>query len=166
MEFFGPSFLFANIAGLVLFGLGLAARLGYLKRMFIREKKTGVYSRNTGYALMPAGLFLLSFYPLSLWKGDKPTEDLAVQVILGVLFVLPLVALVWQPPWLKPVWLQWLEATYSDTVVEKMFKEARRIGPRQWEAQVKTQADLERWAHSLARKNKVVRRKISNDKER
>ena len=65
-------------------------------------------------------------------------------VILIVLFLLPLVALVWRPHWLKPAWLQWLEATCSDRVVEKMFKEARRMGPREWEVQVKTQADLER----------------------
>ena len=64
MGFFGSSFIFANIIGLALFGLGLAARLGYLKRMFIREKATGAYSRNTAYALMPAGLFLLSFYQM------------------------------------------------------------------------------------------------------
>lgn len=157
MGFFGSSFLWANIAGLVLFGLGLAARLGYLKRMFIQKKRTGSYSRNTGYALMPAGLFLLSFYPLFLWKGDQPTGDLSVQLILAILFILPLVVLVWQPRWLKPAWLQWLEATYSGPVIEKMFTEARKMGPRQWEAQVKTQADLQWWAERTAQKKKWKR---------
>lgn len=153
MGFFGPSFIFANIAGLVLFGLGLAARLGYLKRMFIQERTTGPYSRNTPYALMPAGLFLLSFYPIFLWKGDRPTEDPSSLVVLAVLFVLPLAALVWQPRWLKPAWLQWLEANYGP-VLEKMFKEARQMGSRRWEAQVKTQAGLEQWVERIARKNK------------
>jgi hypothetical protein len=153
MEFFESSFLFTNIVGLALFGLGLAARLGYLKRMFIQEKMTGVYSRNTAYALMPAGLFLLSFYPIFLWKGDKPLEDTSSLVVLIVLFVLPLLTLVWQPVWLKPAWLQWLEANYKP-VLEKMFKAARKMGVSQWEAQVKTQAGLEQWADDLARKHK------------
>ncbi len=153
MGFFGPSFLFANIVGLVLFGLGLAARLGYLKRMFIQKKKTGVYSRNIVYALMPAGLFLLSFYPIFVWKGDKPLDDKSALAVLAVLFVLPLVTLVWQPVWLKPAWLQWLEANYKP-VLEKMFKAARQMGVPQWEAQVETQAGLEQWADSVARKNK------------
>jgi len=156
MGFFGSSFLFANIVGLVLFGLGLAARLGYLKRMFIRERATGAYSRNTAYALMPAGLFLLSFYPIFLWKGDRPLDDKSSLFVLAVLFVLPLMTLVWQPVWLKPAWLQWLEANYKP-VLEKMFKKARQMGPSQWEAQVKTQADLEQWADNIARKNKWKR---------
>lgn len=48
MGFFGPPFLFANIAGLVLFGLGLAARLGYLKRMFIQDALTGKITHLNG----------------------------------------------------------------------------------------------------------------------
>ena len=154
MEAFA-SFSCANIVGLGLFGLGLAARLGYFKRMFILEKKTGVYSRNMPYALMPAGLFLLSLYPISLWRGDKPlADDLLSLLVLAVLFLLPPVALMWQPTWLKPAWLQWLEANYGQPMVDKMFKEARRIGAAEWEAQVKTQADLERWADRTARKYK------------
>ncbi len=153
MGFFGSSFLFANMVGLVLFGLGLAARLGYLKRMFIREKTTGAYSRNTAYTLMPAGLFLLSFYPISLWTGDGPMGDPLALAILAVLFALPLVTLVWQPTWLKPAWLQWLEANYGP-MLEKMFKAARQMGIPQWEDQVKTQAGLEQWANAVVQKKK------------
>lgn len=153
MEILGSSFLFSTIAGLTLFGLGLAVRLGYLKRMFIQKKKTGFYSRNTGYALMPAGLFLLSFYPIFLWKGKQATEALPSLIIIVTLFVLPLIAIIWQPRWLKPAWLQWLDDNYGH-VLEKMFKAARQMGPRRWEAQVSTQAGLEWWAESVARKYK------------
>lgn len=153
MDFFQSSFLLSTVIGLLLFGVGLLARLGYLKRMFIQKKATGVYSRNTGYALMPAGLFLLSFYPIFLWKGERATKDLASLIIIVTLFVLPLVCLVWQPRWLKPAWLQWLEDNYGPGL-EKMFAAARKMGPGQWEAQVKTQDDLERWADSVARQYK------------
>jgi hypothetical protein len=97
MDFFQSSYLLPTVTGLLLFGVGLLARLGYLKRMFIQKKVTGIFSRNTPYALMPAGLFLLSFYPISLWKGERPTEDLDALIILVILFVLPLVFLIWQP---------------------------------------------------------------------
>jgi|GEM_PF-1274989 len=157
MGLLGSSFLFTNIVGLVLLGLGLATRLGYLKRMFIQKKATGVYSRNTVYALIPAGLFLLSFYPVFLWKGNRPLDHISSSVVLVVLFALPLVALVWQPVWLKPAWLQWLEANYKPPVLERMFKAAHRMGVPQWETQVKTQAGLEQWADGLARKHKWKR---------
>jgi len=121
--------------------------------MFIQKRVTGVYSRNTGYALIPAGLFLLSFYPMFLWKGERATEDLSSLIIIVALFVLPLICLIWQPRWLKPAWLQWLEDHYGSRL-EKMFQAARKMGPREWEAQVRTQADLEQWAERVARKYK------------
>jgi hypothetical protein len=149
MDFFQSSYLLPTLTGLLLFGVGLLARLGYLKRMFIQKKVTGIFSRNTPYALMPAGLFLLSFYPISLWKGERPTEDLDALIILVVLFVSPLVFLIWQPRWLKPAWLQWLEENHGSRL-EKIFAAARKIGPREWEAQVKTQDDLQRWVNRIA----------------
>jgi len=66
--------------------------------------------------------------------------------------VLVVVSLIWQPRWLKPFWLRWLEDNYGH-VLEEMFEEARQMGVRNWEAQVKTQADLERWADSVAEKH-------------
>ncbi|MEM7344937.1 MAG: hypothetical protein AAF485_11905 [Chloroflexota bacterium] len=73
-----------------------------------------------------------------------------------ILFVSPIIALVWQPKWLKPTWLQWLEANYGH-VLDKMFAAARQIGPAEWENQVATQSQLELWADQLAQKRKWKR---------
>ena len=83
-------------------------------------------------------------------------DDTLSLVVLAVLFALPMVTLIWQPVWLKPAWLQWLEANYGP-VMEKLFKKARQMGVSQWEAEVKTQAGLEQWADNIARKNKWKR---------
>lgn len=55
----------------------------------------------------------------------------------------------WQPRWLKPTWLRWLEDNYG-SAIDLMFEEVRQMGVDNWEAQVKTQTDLERWADNLA----------------
>ncbi len=58
----------------------------------------------------------------------------------------------WQPWWLKPAWLRWLEENYGD-VLEDLFAEARAMGMRKWAEQVKTQEGLERWADGVAQKH-------------
>jgi hypothetical protein len=68
-----------------------------------------------------------------------------------MLAVLPVVFLIWQPKWLKPHWLQWLEDNYGH-VLDDMLAEARRMGQWNWEARVKTQANLEYWADTIAQK--------------
>lgn len=60
--------------------------------------------------------------------------------------------LVWPPRWLKPAWLQWMEDNYGH-VLEEMFAEARQMGAHTWEAQVRTRADLEKWADSVAQRH-------------
>lgn len=156
MELLASSFLYSTLAGLLLFGFGLAIRLGHFKRMLIKKKTAGLDSRHAGYALMPAGLFLVSIYPIFLWKGEQATQELPSLIILVLLFFLPVITLLWQPRWLKPNWFQWLETNYGH-VLEKMFTIARRMGPSTWETQVKTQADLERWADKIAQKHKWKR---------
>ncbi len=74
------------------------------------------------------------------------------QAVFYVSIASILILLIWQPRWLKPIWLRWLEDNYGH-VLELMFEEARQMGVRTWEAQVKTQADLEAWADSIAKKH-------------
>jgi hypothetical protein len=141
-----------NAIGLFTFGFGLAARFGYLKRMFITKGIPGIYPRSTVYALMPLGIFFIAFFPLFLWAGENALDRAPSAIVFFGLAILVVVSLVWQPRWLKPAWLRWLEDNYGHVRVG-MFEEARQMGARNWEAQVATQADLERWADSVARKH-------------
>ncbi len=144
-------FLVISTIGLFCFGFGLAARLGYLKRMFITKGMPGVYPRNTVYAMMPLGIFFFSLLLNFLW-GDDTSDRMPLTIVFWGLALLVIVSLVWQPRWLKPAWRQWLENNYGH-VTEEMFEEARQMGRDNWEAQVETQADLEHWADSVAQKH-------------
>jgi hypothetical protein len=75
---------------------------------------------------------------------------MSIHVVEGHYLILVLGLLIWQPSWLKPYWLRWLEDNYGH-MMDFMFEEARRMG-RSWEAQVRTQADLEAWADSVAQR--------------
>ena len=143
------SFAVSNILGLFIFGLGLAVYLGHFKRMFITQGVPGIYPRNTVYTLMPLGVFFLSFYPIFLWAGENALDELPSAIVFFGLGILVVVPLIWQPRWLKPAWLRWLEDNYG-YVLEEMFEEARQMGGLNWETQVRTQADLEAWADSVA----------------
>jgi hypothetical protein len=76
---------------------------------------------------------------------------------LAFFFFTTLILAVWQPWWLKPAWLRWLEGNYRN-VLEEMFAEARAMGRRNWAEQVKTQEGLERWANRVAQKHGWQRR--------
>lgn len=133
------------------FGLGLAARFGAMKRAYITRGIPGVYPRNTVYALIPLGIFFLYLGVVALIVGEQwPENTLYFAGAVGLLGLI-LLSLIWQPGWLKPYWLQWLEEHYGH-VLEEIFEEARQMGAYEWEAQVRTQADLEQWADQVARK--------------
>jgi hypothetical protein len=69
MEDAMTGFFVSTVIGLISFSFGLAGRLGYVKSIFIHKGIPGVYPKNIGYALMPLGIFFLSFYPIYLWAG-------------------------------------------------------------------------------------------------
>jgi len=72
--------------------------------------------------------------------------------LLGVLAFSSLILAAWSPGWIKPTWLRWMEDNYMH-VLEEMFDEARAMGRFDWEKRVRTQAELEQWAESVAQKH-------------
>jgi hypothetical protein len=138
--------LIISIIGLCCLAIGLATHFGYLKFFFIARTIPGIYPRSSVYTLIPLGILFLSSL-VSIWVGVR-----IAQAVFYVSIASILILLIWQPRWLKPIWLRWLEDNYGH-VLELMFEEARQMGVRTWEAQVKTQADLEAWADSIAKKH-------------
>lgn len=136
---------------LVIISLGVATRFGYSKRLFITKGIPGVYPRYSVYALIPIGSAFLSALFFRYVFGPNWSDNGFYMAIFVLLMLLALITLFWQPHWLKPYWLRWLEDYYGH-VLEEMFEEARQMGAHEWEAQVSTQADLERWADQVAQK--------------
>jgi hypothetical protein len=70
--------------------------------------------------------------------------------IVMAMFVASMVLGVWNPRWLRPRWLVYLEEEYG-TVMWRLLDEARK-NPREWERQVRTQEGLEQWAEETRKK--------------
>jgi hypothetical protein len=137
---------------------GILARLGYFKGVYVSKGFPVLVPKELVYAMVPFGLMigLLAILPLI-----PPIDELRMKIVIYFgppLWIIGGIFAIWQPRWLKPAWLRWLEDNYGH-VREGMFEEARQMGARNWEAQVRTQTDLERWADSVAQKNGWRRRR-------
>jgi hypothetical protein len=91
------------------------------------------------------------FLALSILPTDAKLGNLLLWAF-GTMLLIAIIISFLKPNFLKPYWLRWLEDNYGH-VLELMFEEARQMGGRNWEMQVKTQAELETWADSVAAKH-------------
>ncbi len=66
---------------------------------------------------------------------------------LGIIAVL---VVVFQPKWLKPKWVRWLEDNHGD-ILEMLIEEGRRTP--NWSKRVNTQEGLEAWVTEVRRKH-------------
>ena len=136
---------------------GTLARLGYFKGVYAGKGFPVLVPRELVYGMIPFGLMVGIFAILPL---IPPTNELRMKIVIYLvppLWIIAGILAVWQPHWLKPAWLRWLEDNYGH-VQEAIFAEARQMGIRNWETQVRTDEDLKRWADSVARKHGWQRR--------
>lgn len=73
--------------------------------------------------------------------------------ILLPLLIVTLILATWQPRWLKPTWLRWLE-TNHEQFLYLLWEDARKMGRWKWQRQVNTQKGLEEWAIGVRNKYK------------
>ena len=137
--------------GVTLFLVGILARFGIYRSLFAVKGNPAVAPTVLTYILIPGSLVpfffaLLPFLPIS--KQDR--GDLVISVLIPLL-VANYVLAIWQPWWLKPKWLRWLEQEHGD-ILELLREEVRkdRWG---WERRVRTQKDLEEWVAEVRRKH-------------
>jgi hypothetical protein len=141
------------LAGLFGFGfsailLGIILRLGKFRQIYTGRSMPVYAQREIFHLAIPIGLGFLIVGLMGVFPNfkDPLTYPLAFS------FFATMILAIWQPWWLKPTWLRWLEDNYGH-VLEKMFAEAREMGRREWAEQVKTQEGLEQWADSVAQKH-------------
>ena len=130
---------------------GILARLGYLRASYTLKGHPVIAPRSLVYGLIPLGLGagLLAIGPL-LPEEIRPN---LVSYGLGPLWILTLILAIWQPWWLKPAWLRWLEKEHGD-ILGILWKEVRKEG-HAWERRVQTQEQLEAWVTEVRRKHGV-----------
>jgi hypothetical protein len=143
----GVAFGFAAIL------LGIMLRLGKLRVIYTLRSLPVYAQREIFNVAIPIGLGWFAIVLPIAFPGIKDWADYA----LYFSFFATVTLAIWQPWWLKPTWLRWLENNYGH-MLEEMFAEARAMGRRNWAEQVKTQEGLERWANSVAQKHDWQRR--------
>ncbi len=141
------------ISGIFLFGftliiVGALLRLGKLRWMYIGQSLPVFAQRETVHLGIPLGIGVLITGLMTL----LPDFNELLNYLVFFSFLITMILAFWQPWWIKPAWLRWMEDNY-DYAIEEMFAEARKIGRFEWGKQVKTQAELEAWADEVARRN-------------
>ncbi len=129
--------------GFVLFGIWL--RLGRSKSFFLFPGMPVLMPRVFQYMLIPLGvtLIVVEIAASDLFASVETRSNIfcfGAMPLLGVSFVLAL----WNPRWLRPRWLVYLEDTYG-SVMWRLLDEARKNIPA-WTRRVRTQQGLEEWA--------------------
>ncbi len=137
--------------GVSLFLVGILARLGIYRSLFAMKSNPAVAPTVLTYILIPGSLVpfffaLLPFLPIS----KQGRGDLVIYVLIPLLLANYILA-IWQPWWLKPKWLRWLEKEHGD-ILHLLWADVRndRWG---WERRIKTQADLEAWVREVRQKH-------------
>ena len=130
---------------------GLRYRLGYYKSPYFARPTLTMYAELG----VSAGLLFLVLSVSSLLTRDI---DMSQRVTTAVSFLTYLAIAALAINWLlglinsqlwKPAWVTWLESHYDQNQIDQLRQQAQTIGLRQWEAQVRTQRDLEEWIMSV-----------------
>jgi hypothetical protein len=135
--------------GLVPIGLYVVVRMGLIKSWYILAPLPGLLSGSMVYGALFWGL---GFIAIAL-DAMLPAENVDIAgwrgFIVILLFALSgFVLMAWQPSWIKPRWVRWIEREYG-YCLDILIEEARAMGRWNWEARVRTQADLERWVEQV-----------------
>ena len=132
------------VSGIGFLTLGIYIRLGGFKTFFLAKGVPVLMPRALQNIPFLLGIILLLF-PLVVTLA--PTVDMRQKLLIWVitpLFILSLVLAVWNPRWLRPYWLNYLEDEYG-SVMWHLLDEAGKDAPG-WSRRVRTQAGLEEWA--------------------
>jgi hypothetical protein len=142
-------FLFIGIGFAI---LGLRTYLG-VDKFWWWSQSTPVVPTGIVFGAFPASfLFLLMAY---IFRPSVPVEmRMAIADYIGVpLIFLTLIFSMWQPRWLKPKWLRWLE-THHRPILGQLREEARKEKWREWQRRVQTQKGLEEWVEEVRHRYK------------
>jgi hypothetical protein len=138
--------------GLLLIIMGVLIRIGRHKRWYLVDDNSMFYHKAVYYAFIPMGLASMFLAALPLLPTGGSGQDLvtyAFFLLMGIGVLLTF----WQPRWLKPDWVCWLEENHTD-ILDLLIKEARKTSG--WEQRVSTQTGLEQWVVEIRQKHDLL----------
>lgn len=139
--------------GLLGIGSGVWTRLGKNRAWYLVPDYPVLLPKGMHYAMPIAGLMTIVI-GISLLM---PTPKAGRLVFFGVavpLMITVYLVVIFQPRWLKPHWVRWLEEEHGD-ILPLLIAEARQTPG--WAKRVRTQAGLEAWVAEVRRKYKGMR---------
>ncbi len=139
------NFVFLGVIGLIMVSLGLFLRFGGFKTWYLAKGIPILMPRAFQNILIPFGVTLIAME--IVWSDLIPNVQFGNRLfglVVMPLFVISLLLAVWNPRWLRPRWLVYLEDTYG-SVMWRLLDEARKNVPA-WSRRVRTQQGLEEWA--------------------
>jgi hypothetical protein len=137
------------IGGIFILYMGVMGLRGHFKGLYLIRGIPLAAPASVVYTFFPGGIGFLILAIALLIPNDQIVRIIVVLTsALGMLCAL--VLMLWQPRWLKPWWLLWLEDKYP-LLLETLLEEARQAG-RAWETEIRTEEDLENWAEQTAAK--------------
>ncbi len=134
--------LIIRLLGFFFVALGLAFRLGYLKKLYWLSKG-GIY------AYLPMGLLFIwySYFDSITTLSDR--FGIIYYLIFGLLILMTIIFSVWTPQWAKPNWILWVEK-YPAKIRKKMAEQAKNESG--WETYVASSEAVDDWARKLSGK--------------
>jgi hypothetical protein len=146
-------FLLLIAFGLVFFTMGVLARLGHFRWIYAMKGHLVLAPPPLVHVatLIGFGMMFMGFLPFLPIAPEK-RGDLVGYILLPLLIAIYVLA-IWQPWWLKPAWLRWLEQEHGD-IIELLWEDVRQ-DRWAWERRVRTQAQLEAWVAEVRRKNEL-----------
>ena len=142
--------------GLMLFGAiltstGIKVRFNGNKAWYLIPNYYVLLPRGAYYAMPLIGVMTF-LAGISLFM---PTPELVRKVWLFGVFptgFLSVLVVVFQPKWLKPTWVRWLEENHMD-ILNVLIEDARKTPD--WAKRVNTQEGLETWVEEVKRKRGI-----------
>lgn len=143
--------LFFSLIGLFFLLAGLWVRFGRFKAFYLAKGIPVLMPRVIQSMFIPLGVtFIIQGV---IWSDLVPDIEIGNQlsnwIVTPMLFI-SIILGVWNPHWLRPQWLNYLEDEYG-SVMWKLLGEARKDVPA-WSHRVRTQAGLEEWAEETRKK--------------
>lgn len=146
---------FSFLIGLGCFfvAVGILSRTGHFRWIYAMKGHPIFTPSALAYVYLPVGLIALFFGLIPFLPIEQETKGALIFYILLPLLIVTFVLAVWQPWWLKPKWLRWLENEHGD-VVHLLWEDVRqdRWG---WQRRVKTQEQMEAWVAEVRRRHNL-----------
>lgn len=143
---------FCFAVGFFLLWFGIMIQIGRYKRWWLLNS-TPIVPTSFAYVSVLVGILFLTVPGLAAYSPDPNVRGTAFITLICPTLIIIVILATWQPRWLKPKWLRWLETDHG-AMLELLREEARKEEWSKWNQRVSTQEGLEEWVEEVRAKYK------------